>query len=650
MSHFKLNYAERLFASCIIAIFFLSGITSALEAPYLISTVALTDSSIAFSYRNNDIETQGFWIYQKAVEDSVFSFIGSAQLGPLVYIARGLLPFKKYYFAVKAVNSTDTSDFSNIDSAVTKELERVFKLPAIRTVWDIKAQQAIVHFSDSSNCETGFKMLVSEKFSAFQVKQSIVSLHPKTMSDTVWKCSSIKLNEWYDFEIIMFDSTDSIVSLPTRLYTFDAQDLINRYPRIYLKEKVSDFPILLNGWAMKNGNDIMLTEKNASASLYTIIDVSDINKPAFAGYKTSAQPVFDASAVLNSSFNWKDYPYSTRYVSKGHYLYCCKDSSISVYNYQDTDFILKSTLPKICLDTLKFSYWGTGTKIFYNALQNWFNDTTIAIWFKESSFECPSKLFSFIAVKKDTLKNIIFNKTQDIPPQYGFSYSKTIGTLFKCFNIFKGIYFADSKIISLKNGINETPSSISIADYSISYTNPVTINYNGKSNSDFTGESDSLNDYISLDAQKLSTVQYVGKYLISEPKLPPINYSFLDSTNKTLFLVLDTVLSIYRYDTVPPNGIINFKSNKHVVINNTEKHFTILNQSNSNIELSFTRPIRNLRISLYSISGQLVNTHTFNNSCNAAIDISGITSGVYYLHAIIDGNSQMVRINKIKGL
>jgi hypothetical protein len=39
-----------------------STLSSALEAPYLISATALSDSSVELRWRNNDIATQGYGV------------------------------------------------------------------------------------------------------------------------------------------------------------------------------------------------------------------------------------------------------------------------------------------------------------------------------------------------------------------------------------------------------------------------------------------------------------------------------------------------------------------------------------------------------------------------------------------------------------
>ena len=629
----------------------------ALEAPYLVSVQALTDSSISYSWRNNDINSNGYVIYQKAISNTSFKEVNTADKYNFSAQHSGLVASTKYYLAVKAYNGTDTSILSNIDSVITKDIQKIFKQPTISAAWDLPARKIVLRVYDSSNCETGIRISLSEQFQPYQLKETLLSSNPQTTGLITWKTADIRLNTWYAINVVAYNATDSIASSIDTLYTFDAQNLIDKNPRMYLKEKISDFPIKLKGWAMKNGNSILLTETNAPESSFTILDVSDNTKPVFKGYKKSAQSIFSSSAIikarLKSLYDWKNLPYSIKYYTRGNNLISCNDTSISMYGYNDSDFTLKYS---------KIQSWGKGNNLRFSGLQKGLKDSTLIIWSSNTSemtTTCGEQFFSEIKLYQDsisdllvTVKNdtIVIGQRNSILTSYLFTFTKSIGATDNCFNYYGGIYFFNNKLIYQIPRWMDIPFRISILDYSFSYAKPLIIGFyglKGQYDASSAPNGDSLSDFVYNDANKFAPIQYVGNYILNDSLFPAINFSFIDSTNQTVFFVFDTYLSIYKYDTVPPQQSTQYgpatQKNKGVLNNALISSY----QTGEYLNMSFSCPFKILNLEIYNTRGQLIKNETFTNGCLVKANLNRLTNGIYFYSANVDGKRIINKFRKL---
>jgi hypothetical protein len=105
----------RLFALLLL----LSTSIFALPAPYLISTTAVSDTSIGLSWRNNSTSTTGFYVLRKQAGQTNYTIIDSAGPAITAFSDIKLVSSTKYYYRIIAFSATELSDSSNIDSATT---------------------------------------------------------------------------------------------------------------------------------------------------------------------------------------------------------------------------------------------------------------------------------------------------------------------------------------------------------------------------------------------------------------------------------------------------------------------------------------------------------------------------------------------------
>lgn len=332
--------------------------THALQAPYLISAIALSDIRIVLTWRNNDIATQGFVILRKSESELSFTRIDSITNATVnTYTDSLLKDSTTYHYRIFAYGASVLSDTSNEQSVTTPKKNPVFKRPGLSVSFQTSGTSNFTSLTiyDSSDNEEGFIVYRSEEFSplfnAIYEVNSVVTANNKSI---LLNDSTIKFNTWYIYKIAVFKNSDTLFSSNASIYTF-------RDPwvgEIVKFQKISDFPISYpGGLAALGGDSIILKENPSPPEAYTAISVKDVRNPIFSGY-------IDSTALLNYpvesripvylKFNVSDVPYypppsvqfycnSSKVFVFGNLLLLMRNNFLFLYTIQGNNLLPKDS-------------------------------------------------------------------------------------------------------------------------------------------------------------------------------------------------------------------------------------------------------------------------------------------------------------------
>jgi hypothetical protein len=328
----------------------------ALNAPYLISATALSDSSVSLSWRNNDAGTVGYLIQRKYSTETIYHFVDSVKTATqLTYTdMKNLRPVTLYTYQVIAYSATEVSDTSNSVQATTLALTEIFKAPKISiSGWNGDVSNSIqISITDSSNCEIGYRIYREQDFSSsFSVIADTVCSVPKNMGVTIILTdNTVSFNTWYRYKVAAYKGNDSLFSAPCTTFTFHYTP--QQPQNIVRFQKLSDFPVTCDstGWSARAGNSIILKENPSPTGMFSVINVSNPTNPSFAGYIDSTTvraytlqtliPVFLNYGVSNSYMNIK-------VVDLGDRMLIAKDNIVRMYQ------VVSNTL--VYIDSVKIS-------------------------------------------------------------------------------------------------------------------------------------------------------------------------------------------------------------------------------------------------------------------------------------------------------
>jgi hypothetical protein len=269
-----------------------------LQPPYILNAVGQTSRTIAISWRNNDLNSAEFVLYQKIAGAATYSLAGTQTKDGTTFTYNKLVPGSSYLLAAKTVNGIDTSDFSNEVSAST--LPGVFASPTVNIAFDSIQTKMTLKISDNSEIETGYEIFkaVGSDTSFNRVAQ-IQSVNPADTQKIMWEDNAVRNNEWYQYFVratiadaiwksalkkIDYYARDSMASAAQSLFTLVYSGLVTAEDSILvLKEKLSEYPIKFNGWSMKIGDSILLGEAGMGDSSYSLINISSPSSPKFSG-------------------------------------------------------------------------------------------------------------------------------------------------------------------------------------------------------------------------------------------------------------------------------------------------------------------------------------------------------------------------------
>jgi hypothetical protein len=272
----------------LLAVVFAVSASYALQAPYLISATAVTDTSVQLSWRNNDAATTGFIVQRKDTTATTYKFIDSVTSATqLTYLdLAGLKPSTLYTYQVIAYSPSAVSDTSNsvqVTTSATPPFIDTFVAPGISVLWNYDTSKSVqVKIANLSNSETGYLIYRSAGFSsAFSMIGQIVLAEPESGDTIVFQDTTAAINTWYSYEAAAYKSGDSVLSIAYSTFTFKSQE-----PQQIAKfTKLANCPISdSGGWAAIAGDSIILKENNAPAGKFTAINITTPAAPTFAGY------------------------------------------------------------------------------------------------------------------------------------------------------------------------------------------------------------------------------------------------------------------------------------------------------------------------------------------------------------------------------
>jgi hypothetical protein len=338
----------------LLAVLAICSASYALNAPYLISATALSDSSVSLSWRNNDAGTVGYLVQRKDSTETVYQFIDSVKIAAqLTYTdLKSLQPLTLYTYQVIAYDATVLSDTSNSVQVTTLALTEIFKAPVISIAWHGDTSTSVkISIVDSSNVETGYRIYREESFSSvFNLIFDTISKTPKNIGGTIIKMdNTVSFNTWYRYRVAVYKSNDSLFSATSTAYTFHYTP---QQPQNIIRfHNLSDFPISTDSscWSARAGDSIILRETNAPIGTpFTVINVSNPANPVFAGYIDSATakaypiqtliPVFLNYKVRNSYTN-------TRVISYGgDRMLIGGDSIVRMYQVVGSNLVLTDSI------------------------------------------------------------------------------------------------------------------------------------------------------------------------------------------------------------------------------------------------------------------------------------------------------------------
>jgi hypothetical protein len=599
----------------------------ALQAPYLISAIGASDTSVSLAWRNNDIASTGFIIQRKDSTATAYKITDSIKSATqLTYIDRnGLHPATLYTYQIIAYSATDMSDTSNGIQAST--LPGVLVKPTISVAWNYDTSTAAkITINDFSNCELGYRIYRDKGFSnSFNLVGQIASANPRLKDTIVWFDPTVLKNEWYNYKVAAYKTGDSLFSDPCSTYTYYSVTP----EQVVTFEKLGDFPIsVTGGWSAKAGDSIILQENPSPQGEYTIINVSDPSHMKFDGYVDSTTlstyplptliPVFLKFGVSNSYsytnvVNYKDRIVVLHNYGGGGQPYIIP--YVTLYRYQIENDGL------VFIDSLRKKSENAGNLSAVSLLL--LNDTLLCVQYEvgygagQPAMSCffPTYLSStgFISFPECTLGTNGYDEGNDYFFSRFYFRSDTDNKI--CVTIDYSRFIERSYINSSSNLIVNDPSlnrAIEISGNNL-YANA----YNTGHYISSTEFLCTINGSANFWSNVLPTEIFASNFGISRPyqfaiknnavyrdtvhKQNQLKNILLDSLNKKIYLIFDNNLTVLSYSRALPTGTAT-----HSSAPTPANTLRILNSSfGATIILPHGKAARS-DIYIYDLSGRLV--------------------------------------------
>jgi hypothetical protein len=318
-----------------------------------------------------------------------------------------------------------------------------------------------------------------------------------------------------------------------------------------------------------------------------------------------------------------------KYFSKDKNLLSCLADTVFSYSLSDSDFVVASVLPISSFNSNQIRGFNRGP-----------NDTTISVITQQNGDPCIQTFYSFVPLKNSLLGNPI-----------NVAVFRLLGSLSHCIDLerYDCGYLIDNKVIRRYSpGAFGYPVRISIIDYSDSYSNSYSANFIGQPDSYYASQyptGDSLNNKTYDEISLFNPIKYAGRYLIYDTTLQAFDFSFVDSINKTVFFVYDSLLSIYNYETSPPNRIaIGNNRSKRV---NPLNAVSLVRQSRQTVALSFSKAPNSAQLRIYSLAGRLIKQQEVRNASLLQTDMKMFNNGIYLFKVTFDGRNETFLVKKL---
>lgn len=271
---------------------------------------AESNRSATLVWRNNDIAALSFRIHRRKLPDPVFAVIAASS--STTYNDK-TIPEEGgiYAYAVSAVSGTDSSVISNELEATFPKIV-LFSMPDFTVAWDTVARRSSVIVTDSANVEKGYRIYRSDAFGTERLMRVLPVTDPETRGQVVIVDTTPQTaNAWYSYRAVMYSDTADLTLPSKNIFTLQPSELIaGSNPFLRVSSLRSSFPIKYSHWATLFGDSVFLGEGGAPSNHFTVIDVSNPDKPAFKGYVRLSNAVasyaLEASQTLYSLHMGKD--------------------------------------------------------------------------------------------------------------------------------------------------------------------------------------------------------------------------------------------------------------------------------------------------------------------------------------------------------
>jgi hypothetical protein len=301
--------------------------SSAVQAPYILTSTAVSNNAISIQWRNNEISAVGYVIFKRNASDGVWVNVGSRSKDTTTFTCTNLLPNTIYDFCVVAFNTTDTSLNSNVVSTQTSPA--VFKQPRLQTIYDTLHTFITLTISDQSEAEIGYDVFKSCENDTFTILKHIDSPVPSEVGTFTIIDSAILNNKWYRFYVkaaipdsvwnntkkdqVNFPPVDSFSSEMNTIYTINYSKMVSTEDSIIVPgEKISSFPTGPYYWSTKINDSVLLGEKSYNDISYSVVNYSTPSIPKFEGVVRTGYPIAggnlfaDNNNIYISSGGWSD--------------------------------------------------------------------------------------------------------------------------------------------------------------------------------------------------------------------------------------------------------------------------------------------------------------------------------------------------------
>lgn len=577
-----------------------------IEAPFLISTVAIDDSSIQVVWRNNDINAEGFIVQRTDSSEqkfhTVFTVNSSTELS--IIDTKSIRPLTTYRYQVIAFQGKVLSDTSN-HLQVTTPAAKLQKGTFI-VDWNCDfSKNAKLIILDSSKCESGYHIYRKDDASTtYKLLFDIVSKDPLTTDSMIAYDSSVINNRMYDYYAVVYNKADSIVLDTGSIFTYHEV-----YPSSVVKlSKVSEYPISYGGWSAKAGDSIILKENNSPEGKYSVINLNTPGNPKFDGYidssalmkfqTTTLIPVFLKFGVMNSKLCQNVIMYNNYLLVKTN------SDSLNIYKLNGNTYTFQSSLSVTRMDGL----FRVDNLIFY---KNNF----------QSNWPIASYQYSILRIQSSgslqPVEPVFINGSKSGMGGTGYTEHNIMG-------IMGGKYLVTG-IDQYYNNLGSIANKHEIALYNIESDKMVKVSAdNYLSQTINTGYYITSEEFIGLHSQSSVLELFVSSisnsrgyriaawnnciYKDSTVKTNMLQNIIVDTLLKNIILVTDNKLVILKYENTASAGT------KRTKLAEKNSPFVEISAINSRVVFKFLRKNSGLNdICIFDLNGRLIDKIRSNN-------------------------------------
>lgn len=199
----------------------------------------------------------------------------------------GLAASTTFTYGIVARSETETSEVSNLLTARTKDIPRILARPRVGLTFNPAVGSITVEFQDSSNVEVEFRIYRHVGNGNRTTVKVLARQDPRQFDAHVsWTDTGLAVNAVYAYSVsAVDDSGNESQSEWSRGSLLRLGDFVPAGQKaLRLGARISEFPVRLRNWALKNGDWIAVQEEGIPDSAFTLLDVRDISNPRFDGF------------------------------------------------------------------------------------------------------------------------------------------------------------------------------------------------------------------------------------------------------------------------------------------------------------------------------------------------------------------------------